>query len=360
MAAISNSIVHLTMRFDETNLSTGTGFFYQSGDYYYIVTAWHNVTGLHSELMNPLSKNGGIPNNLIASIAFYSNSHVARLPIIIPLVDSDKSLFMVHPKRWPRIDVAVIPFDLRRDYLLNFDLDDTKKTTVSLSSILALPDGTSPELCPIQKYLLPNKDVSKEWLAAVDVTEELFIPGYPLNIQDYYSQPVWKRATIASSVQRGWNGEPKFLVDTASKSGMSGSPVLYVGTKGAVKVGNTTYMLGGETTILTGVYVGRLGVGLEDPQIGIVWNQSIIDEIINGCNFEYLPDELQLYTDELEIEVASVIANSRKHVDLANINSDSSIYQYIYSRLMHKIRGRASPARAEEAIKKIVESTIKS
>lgn len=356
MAAISSSIVHLTMRFNETNLSTGTGFIYQSGDYYYIVTAWHNLTGLHSELMIPLSKNGGIPNNLIASVAFYSNSHVARLPIIIPLVDTDKSLFMVHPKRWPRIDVAVIPFNPKSDYDLDFELDDNNKTRVPLSSI-----ESALALCPIQQYLLPNKGLSQQWLSSVDVTEELFIPGYPLNIHDYYSQPVWKRATIASSVQRGWNSEPKFLIDTASKNGMSGSPVIFYNTNGTLKIRETTYLLSGQAAILAGVYVGRLGVSHEvDPQIGVVWHQSVIDEIINGCNFEYLSDELQLHTDELEIKAESAITQCEKHIDLPNINSDSSIYHYVYKKLMRDIDGRASPIRAEQAIRKIVASRVKS
>lgn len=355
MAAISSSIVHLTMRFNNTDLSTGTGFVYQSENSYFIVTAWHNLTGLHSEHMSPLSKNSGIPNNLIASIAFYKDSHIARLPLIIPLVDEDKSLFLVHPRRWPRIDVAVIPIDLMADYSVDFDLDDNNKATMSLSSILTLPDQTSLKLCPIQQYLLPDKNICQEWLASVDVTEELFIPGYPLNIHDYYSQPVWKRATIATSVQSGWNGEPKFLVDTASKSGMSGSPVLYLGAKGEVKVKNKTYMRGGETAILTGVYVGRLGVSREaDPQIGTVWNQSVIDEIIKASCYEYLPDRIQIHTDELERKAIAVLESCEQNIAIESIDSDSSTYHYVYNKLMREIDGRASPDRVDQAIKKIV------
>lgn len=69
MAAVSNSIVHLTMRFQKTELSIGTGFIYQSESNYYIITAWHNLTGRHSESLKLLSKNSAIPDNVVVNLA---------------------------------------------------------------------------------------------------------------------------------------------------------------------------------------------------------------------------------------------------------------------------------------------------
>ncbi|MCK5610038.1 hypothetical protein KAR91_49650, partial [Candidatus Pacearchaeota archaeon] len=273
MAAVSNSIVHLTMRFQKTVLSIGTGFIYQHESDYFIVTAWHNLTGLHSETLKPLNKNLAIPDNVVVTLAVSIPGFVTtRHSITLTLMDEDKSLFYIHKENWPRVDVAVIPFDPHADYWSEIHLSTGEKRDIRFSPIMSVEGGTTSEICPIQKYFVPDSDVIQKWLESVEVTEELFIPGYPHNIQDYYAQPVWKRATIASSVRQGWNGEPKFLIDTASKSGMSGSPVLYYSSNGSVQIYNTIYQLDPDIAILVGIYVGRLGVeGDADPQIGTVW-----------------------------------------------------------------------------------------
>lgn len=188
-------------------------------------------------------------------------------------------------------------------------------------------------------------------------TEELFIPGYPQNIHDYYAQPVWKRATVASSVQLGWNRESKFLIDCASKSGMSGSPVLYYNGNGEVRIKGSTYYFQQDAAILAGVYAGRLGVTKEaDPQIGTVWHRSVIDEIIEGQCFERLPFEIELPLRELEAAAREVFATISL-VGLENIrNPEAPSRFFTRQRLMKYINGRASPERALNAILSVAES----
>lgn len=352
MAAISNSVAHLTMRFRETVLSIGTGVICQHENNYFIVTAWHNLTGLHSETLKCLSKNCGIPDNVVVTLAVSCpSSGVTRLSITLPLVDENKSLFFIHPMNWPRVDVAVIPFDHAAEHLSELHLSTGEKRNIRVSLMMPMANGIQAAICPIQKYLIPDNNVIKEWLESVEVTEELFIPGYPHNIQDYYAQPVWKRATIASSVQHGWNGEPKFLVDSASKSGMSGSPVLYYSPKGSVRVYGTTYQFGRDVAILAGIYVGRLRVdGEADPQIGTVWNQSVINKIIQGRCFEKLPAEIQLSNGELvESSLRALTGCSRKGLENVKNPGMPSMF-YVCQQLMKEINGRASPERALQAV----------
>lgn len=352
MAAVSNSVVHLTMRFQKTVLSIGTGVIYQYENEYFIVTAWHNLTGLHSETLEPLSKHLAIPDNVIVTLAVsIPGFSVIRNSITMPLMDEDKSLFYIHKENWPRVDVAVIPFDPHAEYLSEGQLSTGEKIERRFSPIMPVQGAGTSEICPIQKYLVPNDDVIKKWLDSVDVTEELFIPGYPHNVQDYYAQPVWKRATIASSVQMGWNREPKFLIDSASKSGMSGSPVLYYSPKGSVQIYGTTYHFGQEVAILAGIYVGRLGVkGEADPQIGTVWNQSVINEIIQAKCFEKLPNEIQISSSEL-LECMQSILKTCSRKGLENIkNPEMPSRYYVRQELLKKINGRASPDRALEAV----------
>jgi len=191
----------------------------------------------------------------------------------------------------------------------------------------------------------------------VEVTEELFIPGYPQNIQDYYVQPVWKRATIASSVQLGWNGEKKFLIDSASKSGMSGSPVLYYNSNGEVRIQGSTYHFGQSAAILAGIYVGRLGVTKDgDPQIGTVWHRAVIDEIIDGKCFERLPFEIELSSRELEAAAKEEFVTISRE-GLENVkNPEMPSRFYVRTRLMERINGRASPERALEAVLNVAEA----
>lgn len=356
MAAISNSIVHITMRFQDTVLSIGTGFIYKYGEQYFIVTAWHNVTGRHSETLTTLSSKGSIPDNILVTLTVnYPGFIATRMSVMLPLYDEEKALFYIHPQNWPRIDVVAIPFDPYAEHVTEWSVSNGEHTKINrflLTPLCIGPDQfIQAEIPSVQDYFVPNKSLITQWLSSVDVTEELFIPGYPQNVQDYYVQPVWKRATIASSVQLGWNREPKFLVDSASKSGMSGAPVFYYSAKGIVQIQGNTHSFNQEVAMLAGVYVGRLGVEKDaDPQIGTVWSQSVIDEIIEGQSFERLPFEIELSNQELLDNANSVLEGSSR-AGLNNVkNPDVPARFYIRQRLLERIGGRASPERALEAV----------
>lgn len=362
MAAISNSIVHLTMRFGATVLAIGTGVLYERDGQHFIVTAWHNVTGRHPETLRFASDEKAVPDNIVASIAISlvqegEERGTFRKSVVLPLNDDDKALFYIHPTNWPRVDVVAIPFDPEAPHTIEMNLSAGEFRTMEMSLSATNSEGVSTAVCPLQQYLLPDAVVAQRWLNTVEVTEELFIPGYPQNVQDYYAQPVWKRATIASSVQTGWNREKKFLIDSASKSGMSGSPVLFYSPKGEVRIKGHSYHFGQDAAILAGIYVGRLGVTKEaDPQVGIVWHRSVIDEIIDGKCFERLPFEIELSPRDLEAAAKEAFGGlSRK--GLENIkNPEMPSRFYVRSRLMEQISGRASPERALDAVLEVAES----
>lgn len=353
MAAVSNSVVHLTMRYQKTKLSVGTGVIYQHGSDFYIVTAWHNLTGRHSETLKPLSNKLAMPDNVVVNlvVSIPSVGMATRHSITIPLADEEKSLFYIHPENWPRVDVAVIPFDPNSTFLSELYLSTGEQVDVEFSPIMEVPGSGTTEICPIQKYLVPNSDVIAKWFNTVEVTEELFIPGYPHNVQDYYAQPVWKRATIASSVRDGWNREPKFLIDSASKSGMSGSPVLYYNPNGRVEILGSTYQFGQDVAILAGIYVGRVAInGEQDPQIGTVWKSTVIKEIVEAKEFEKLPFDLELSHAEMVDNMQSILATCSA-AGLENIkNKDLPSRYYVRQELMKKINGRANPDNALAAV----------
>ncbi|CEL29048.1 hypothetical protein [Pseudomonas fluorescens] len=349
MAAVSNSVVHLTMRFERTTLAIGTGVVYERDGKYYVVTAWHNLTGRHPDNLKFQSSQNAVPDNVVVNLVV---SHppfgATRMSVILPLADEDKSLFLIHPTRWPRVDVVAIPFDP----MGNFKFEYWNSDNQIVEGLISLLNTDVPtELCPIQRYLVPDKTIIDKWMDNVEVTEELFIPGYPHNVQDDYSQPVWKRATIASSVQKGFNGQPKFLIDSASKSGMSGSPVLYYSPKGSISIGGGNYRFGTDVAILVGVYVGREAVtDKADPQIGIVWHRSVIDEIIDGGCFERLPYDIEVKSDELDKAINEEFKTCSKK-GLANIlNPDMPSRLFVRDRVLQKLQGRAVPKEVVEAM----------
>ncbi|MGQ7863083.1 hypothetical protein ACUN0G_27980 [Pseudomonas sp. 32A] len=352
MAAVSNSVVHLTMRFERTNLAIGTGLVYKRDGKFYVVTAWHNLTGRHPDNLKFQSEQNAVPNNIVVNLAVsYEGFGASRMSVVLPLMDEEKSLFLIHPSGWPRVDVVAIPFDPTENLKMELHRFGEEVEEVFIALLDSSVSNIPADLCPIQRYLVPDPSVRESWLSNVEVTEELFIPGYPHNIQDYYSQPVWKRATIASSVQDGWDGQAKYLVDSASKSGMSGSPVLYYSPKGAVQVGGMTYRFQTDVAILAGIYVGREGVTEKaDPQVGIVWHQSVIDEIIDGGVFEKLPFEIEVNPGELDQAVNEALRASSR-IGLNNISDANKPSRFIVrDRVLQNIQGRAMPEQVLEAV----------
>ena len=63
----AHSVVHLTIRKNKINLAVGTGVLYLRDNQTYIVTAWYNISGRHTETLELLSKKAAIPNNIVVS-----------------------------------------------------------------------------------------------------------------------------------------------------------------------------------------------------------------------------------------------------------------------------------------------------
>jgi hypothetical protein len=62
----------------------------------------------------------------------------------------------------------------------------------------------------------------------LDLGGEVFLPGFPLGFSANGQMPIWKRASIASSLEFGHSIAEYFFVDTATREGMSGAPCLAI------------------------------------------------------------------------------------------------------------------------------------
>ncbi|MFT3741082.1 MAG: serine protease [Gammaproteobacteria bacterium] len=252
--------------FNETFLSHATGFIYKYENKDYLITNWHVMSGRHAVNKRPLNDYSALPNVLQIFPTVYDGKTCRRLNsgIKINLRNSDDSsyLWLEHPLYSNEVDVSAIEI---------------------------------PE--PQEKLAHVNMVFDRETCYETHIAQDVFILGYPLENYIISGFPIWKRGTIATSPAFNVSGTPKYLIDTATRSGMSGSPVfasfLNTGFRRATgelvrpgkdKLRDSDFSCAFPIFEFIGVYSSRIG----DPsvndtlQLGNVWKASVIEEIIMG------------------------------------------------------------------------------
>jgi Trypsin-like peptidase domain len=159
----------------------------------------------------------------------------------------DNPLWLVHPMN--RVDIAVLPIPSRRE-------------------------GVTIAVYPLN--VLANTDLR------IEIGMEVFILGYPFKIE-LPAFPVWKRGSIASEPQLVRFITDYILVDTASRPGMSGAPVIRRSWTNQTVTPGVGALVDTPLNKFIGVYSGRVPTDhSQEAQIGLVWDGSLIDEIIAG------------------------------------------------------------------------------
>jgi hypothetical protein len=259
---ISFAVTYLQMVFEDLDLSSGSGFFWKHAGHAFLITNWHNASGRNPDTDKPLSPTAAIPDAIKFTVfqketradepdSEYSTLTPAALSIPLYNQTGGKPLWLEHPTHGRAVDVVAVPLRglSESQFLINY-----------------------------ANEIVPNLD--QEARAAQDA----FVVGFPLGMIAGVPIPVWKRATIATEPFVDIQNLPKLLVDTATRSGMSGSLVLakhfILGpyTTNGVKNDN---LIAVKDSIL-GVYSGRLGADQVQAQLGIVWKRRVIDEILSG------------------------------------------------------------------------------
>lgn len=240
--------LHIKLRNGAQTIGTATGFVYQINDSLYLITNWHVASGRNRFDDQPLHKGSATPDAL-RPMFFVEGESGRWTAHDIPLVDQDGNpLWYQHPKHAQKVDVAVLPFT-----------------------------------CPPGLTVHPINNLPTTTGMVVETGQDVFVLGYPLNIRAGGVLPVWKRASIASEPEIDLDELPLLLVDTASYTGMSGSPVIakevyhYRGHDGDLHIDHNA----ATHYTLVGVYSGRRrGLDGELSQLGEVWKARVIEEII--------------------------------------------------------------------------------
>jgi len=239
----------LSLFFNETHLSDATGFVWQDGAQPYLITNWHVVTGRNAADGRILNAHGGRPNEIRALLNtrvqhFLKQEHRIRIRD-----EDDRPVWLAHPSRGRAVDVVAIPLPYH---------------------------GNEPifDLHPINRYIAGQ--------LTVRIAAEVFILGYPFGPEPP-GYPVWKRGSMASEPDLASIGTGYYLVDTASRPGMSGSPVIRRIWNQLVDGDRVIPAPTPLRTEFVGVYSGRRYTkDQSDAQLGLVWPRHCIEEIIVG------------------------------------------------------------------------------
>jgi hypothetical protein len=245
--------LHLCFKPTDAVLSSGTGFLYESGGHYYMVTNWHNVTGRNPLTGACLSETLAVPNIISTMFRLKEQPASCRREEVQLYADDQMSipLWYEHPTHGQAVDVVVVP----------------------------LPTGIADVY-----QLFPINSIAFDTQYKEEVADEAFVVGYPFSDTTYLQLPIWKRASIATEPDVDIDHLPKLLIDTATRPGLSGSPVVMqrVGIHGIRDGKMTGAEVIGRIRNFLGVYSGRVGADELKAQLGIVWKARVISEIIEA------------------------------------------------------------------------------
>lgn len=253
---------------EDTSIAEATGFVWESKGKWYLVTNLHNLTGWNFVEKKSLSPVGACPTHLDIYFGAYYPSDpknalssggflYGRRGFRLALTDENGPLWLVHPLHGEEVDVATL-------------------------EICLTPDSDNIASLGIVKFSTIPANMH-DWVNfAPAAGDDAFVLGYPRGMNSK-GLPIWKRASIATEPDIDVDDLPKILIDTATRQGMSGSPVIVV-RKGLTNPSGSFAddSILGESMNFLGVYSGRIG---EDPlgvQLGVVWKSAVIDEIIDG------------------------------------------------------------------------------
>jgi hypothetical protein len=256
ISELSRCSVKLHVR-DTEDLAIGTGFFYRIQGHCWLVTAGHNVTGLHAETGEALSP-GRLPTEIRLALGEVEKEEESGVRFGVTTLqlfnagDTSEPVFRTHPAG-REVDVAALPME----------------------------NGIG------SFHLAVNDDLDCTEDFRVEAGCDAFILGYPEGLSLGGHIPLWKRATVASDPS---SKTVDFLVDTATRSGMSGSPVFVRetgiitpnGARAGPAGGLSPDAIFGQAFTFAGVYTSR---PLPDQagflaQLGRVFTAGAIDEVL--------------------------------------------------------------------------------
>ena len=226
------------------SLGTATGFVVEHDGVPFLVTNRHVVRGRANDSTN-LHPSGAWPDSIkvLHHVAGRLGQWTAAWEALYA-ADGGPN-WLEHPVHGANVDVVALPLTATEDFeFYGYDLS------------------------------------ADEQRLAVGVATPLFIVGFPFGITGGGSLGVWVQGTVATEPELNWQGVPAFLIDSRTRRGQSGSPVIAFHTGGAAAMeGGGTAIFAGQVERFVGVYSGRIN---SESDLGIVWKRSAVLEIVES------------------------------------------------------------------------------
>lgn len=251
MQSYSRSVALLEMFRAEQGRSIkgiGTGFFFRFGGKVFLVTNWHNLSGMNPETEKLLNLNGMIPDTIFLhckrKFDHNGKDFMGSVGVQLPLYFEDRPIWFEHSTRL-NVDVAAVE----------------------------IPDELFGQL-----FNVPINDIPQETRLKVEAGLDCHIIGFPEGLVGPVTSPVWKRGSVATEPHPGiFTG----LIDSATRPGMSGSPIVarhsgYISFNGP----QSPDAIIGTIEKFIGIYAGRTGDDALGFQLGRFWRCEVLDDIL--------------------------------------------------------------------------------
>jgi Trypsin-like peptidase domain len=217
--AFSLATVPIQQLANGQTMKSATAFVWRDGKSHYLITNWHVVTGKDASTGEAV---GPARPETLRALFNVKIGHFPKHPRDIQLYEDNRPLWLIHPGT-RKIDVVAIPLPIDPDIPV--------------------------DLYPINNLLSDR--------LRIRIGMEVFILGYPFGNKPP-AYPVWKRGSIASEPDLVRATTGYYLVDTASRPGMSGAPVILRSWTNDFVEGGVRAINNEPATNLIGVYSGRL------------------------------------------------------------------------------------------------------
>jgi Trypsin-like peptidase domain len=238
----------VTAKVGELELGQGTAFMVEWAGWDWLITNWHIASGRNRLDGQPLHTSGATPDNLVV----WHNAHSPSVgrhqwrQVEYELFDGQGTpKWFEHPRLGRRVDVVAFRVDR--------------------------PSALAYYPYPIDNLTTP---------LAIGVAEDVNIVGFPFGIRGSGSMAVWSRGTIASEPDVDFDGLPCFLVDSRTRKGQSGAPVLMYSTPAGGHRTPSGLTFSDDILVhVLGVYSGRIN---PESDLGVVWKTQALRDVLDG------------------------------------------------------------------------------
>jgi hypothetical protein len=228
-------------------LANATAFVASYEGINYLVTNWHVATGRDPTDGRCKSPGGAVPDEL-AVLHLVNDAPqddlVWRFHHHALYDDDGEPLWLEHPEHGRKVDIVALPFtDAVGLDIYAYDLES------------------------------PGPDIS------FGPSDGVSVVGFPFGETGEGGLGIWVQGTLATEPGINFGELPCFLIDSRTREGQSGSPVIVYRTNGYATQGGDLVNNGVPATLFVGVYSGRIN---SESDLGFVWRAEALVETIRA------------------------------------------------------------------------------